>query len=79
MQGEVFVSHSEEIPICDLERLIIRVTAVIFGAAFLFHWESSIERAVSAEEDLLQPGALVENCSQIIVVQAKHKHVDELT
>ena len=78
MQGEVFVSHSEEIPICDLERLIIRVTAVIFGAAFLFHWESSIERAVSAEEDLLEPRAFVEHGSQIIVVQAKHKHVDEL-
>lgn len=76
MQGEVFVFHSKEIPICDLDRLIIRVTAVILGAAFLFHWESSIERAVSAEEDLLQPGAPVEHCSQIILVQAKHKHVD---
>ena len=79
MQGEVFVFHSEEIPICHLDRLIIRVTAVIIGAAFLFHWESSIERAVSAKENLLQPRALIKHCSQIIVVQAKHKHVNELS
>ena len=69
MQGEVVVSHAEEILICDFSWLIVWVTAIILGTAFLFLWESSIERAISAEEDRLQPVAFVEHSTHISVVQ----------